>query len=81
MTMNWEEDVSEETRDDLLQMGNYSPTFLESERSIKGTLLCGYGVTISDYLSSDDLRKRAAACIEAADWLDKRAQQCQMKLA
>jgi len=76
MTMNWEEDVSEETRNELIEMGNYGPTVNEFHRELKGTAIdFEDGSTTKDYLSSNKLRNLAAACIEAADWLDKRAQQ------
>jgi len=70
MTMNWEEDVSEGTRKEFMRNGAFTPDELTNE-------LCGYEYgplwEKDSRLSVDDLRRRAAACIEAADWLDKRA--------
>ena len=74
--MNWEEDISEETRNEFIEMGYYSPTLNPGRKELKGSAYDFHNDCMDkDYLTSDDLRKRAAACIEAADWLDKRAKQ------
>ena len=71
MTMNWEEDVSPETRDVLANNDQMKPSEFSNGPYLVGTTFQGV-----DYcVFSDDLRRKAAACIEAADWLDKRAQQ------
>lgn len=70
--MNWE-DVSERTRDVMKELGNFGPTVDAIDRAVKGWTYedgeCG-----KTYWTSDDLRQIAAACIEAADWLDRRAE-------
>lgn len=66
--MEWT-DVSENARDWLKMLGNFAPTVHAKNRELKGCL-ADEGRT---YFDAGDLRNIAAACIEAADWLDKRA--------
>ncbi len=66
--MEWT-DVSEDARDWLKMLGNFGPTVHAKNRELKG-YLSDEGRT---YFDAGDLRNIAAACIEAADWLDKRA--------
>ena len=70
--MNWQ-DVSVESRNILKELGNFSPTVNAAHRDLKGYTLDADGEPGKCYYSSDDLREIAKACIEAADWLDKRA--------
>lgn len=69
---NWE-DISASARDVMKALGNFGPTVHASAREVKGyTYEDGEGG--KQYLSSDDLRRIAAACEEVAEWLDKRAE-------
>jgi hypothetical protein len=63
-------DVSENTRDWLKLLGNFVPTVHAKQRELKGYL----GEEGRTYFDAGDLRNIAAALIEAADWLDKRAE-------
>lgn len=69
--MKWD-DVSEKTRQVMKELGNFGPTVHPQNRELKGYTDDGDGLG-KTYWSSDDLRGIAAACVEAADWLDKRA--------
>ena len=66
--MEWT-DVSEDARDWLKMLGDFSPTVHAKQRELKG-YLSDEGRT---YFDAGDLRNIAAACIEADDWLDMRA--------
>ena len=70
--MEWA-DVSEEARDWLEMLGNFGPTNAVKLRELKGCVHSDHGEDGRVYVASRDLRNIAAACIEAADWLDKRA--------
>ena len=67
--MNWDDDVSEDARDWLKMLGNFGPTVHAKNRELKGYL----GEEGRTYFDAGDLRNIAAALIEAANWLDKRA--------
>lgn len=54
--------------DVLRELGSYSPTVRVEEKMLKGSHDGG-----KSYMDSHDLRELAAACTEAADWLDARA--------
>ena len=71
--MRWK-DVSEKSRDWMVELGAFHPIRDPKEAAVKGWLL-DYNVSgsASANLSSTDLREIATACIEVADWLDKRA--------
>ena len=71
--MEWD-DVSEKSRDWLKLFGNFGPTVMADKRELKGWTQDEEGVS-KTYLSADELREAAAAFVEAADWLDKRAQE------
>lgn len=70
--MNWQDDLSPKTLEVMKELGNFGPTVHINEKMLKGYTYDdeGGGKT---YWSSDDLRGIAAACTEAAEWLDKRA--------
>ena len=70
--MEWTE-VSEDARDWLKMLGGFGPTVHAKQRELKGCLHSEYGEDGRTYLDAGDLRNIAAAMIEAADWLDKRA--------
>lgn len=72
LKMEWD-DVSEDARDWLRMLGNFSPTVHTAQRELKGYVHCDEGEDGRIYLEAKDLRKIAAAFVEAADWLDKRA--------
>lgn len=52
----------------LRELGSYGPTVRVEEKMLKGSHDGG-----KSYMDSHDLRELAAACTEAADWLDARA--------
>lgn len=66
--MEWTE-VSAEARHWLEMLGHFGPTVRAENRELKGYL----GDEGRTYFDSSDLRNIAAAMIEAANWLDKRA--------
>lgn len=70
--MNWT-DVSQKARDVMKEFGNFSPTVHAANKEVKGYTHDDEGGG-KCYWSSDDLRGIAAACIEVANWLDKRAE-------
>lgn len=70
--MNWSE-LTQETRDVMEELGNFKPTNTSKNKEIKGYKQDGEG-TVSIYYNSSDLRIVAAACIEVAEFLDKRAE-------
>lgn len=69
--MKWE-DLSQKTRDVMRELGNFGPTVNPARRELKGWTWDEEGLG-KTYWTSADLRDIAAACAEAADWLDKRA--------
>lgn len=70
--MNWS-DLTQETRDVMEELGNFKPTNTPKNKQIKGYKQEEDG-TVSVYYDSSDLRMVAAACIEVAEFLDKRAE-------
>lgn len=72
--MNWD-DLSESARKVMRELGNFSPTFHQSEKLVKGYTLDDEGDPGKRYYSSAYLRQIAEACVEVADWLDSRAAQ------
>ena len=62
----WRE-LSADTLAVMAELGNFGPTVNVSDRLVKGYM------DGKVYWSSDDLRGIAAACTEAAAWLDDRA--------
>ena len=71
--MKWE-DLSQKTRNVMKELGDFGPTVNAASRELKGaTYDADCGGSVKTYWTSDDLRQIAAACLEAADWLDKRA--------
>ena len=72
--MNWD-DLSDEARAVMEELGNLSPTVNVQYKEVKGyTLDSESGEGGKTYWSSDDLRTTARACDEVAAWLDKRAE-------
>lgn len=76
--MNWEQDISEEARETMKFLGNFSPTVHAKNKEVKGYMLDDDG-GCKVYLSSDDLREFAESFIEVANWLDKRAENEEIK--
>lgn len=70
--MKWE-DVSEKSRERMRDLGHFGPTVRVENMEVKGNLADGYGGSESAYFDVVDLRELAAAFIEVADWLEKRA--------
>ena len=52
----------------LRDLGDFGPTVNTANRDLKGY------IDGKCYYDAGDLRELAAACTEAADWLDKRAE-------
>lgn len=71
--MDWDLDVSEQTRKAMHELGCFSPTTRASERMVKGCLVGKYGESEEFYFDSKDLRDFSAALVETADFLDARA--------
>jgi hypothetical protein len=65
------EDLSIETREKMEEMGSFSPTVRVSDKMIKGYI--GEDQEGQCYMGPEELREQAAAMIEVADWLEKRA--------
>ena len=70
--MQWIQ-VSESARNWMKTMGEFSPTVRPEYRVVKGWLKNEAPNDGRTYYDSSELRELAAACIEVADWLDKRA--------
>lgn len=71
--MNWE-DVSEEARRIMDELGNFSPTALVFDCEVKGWIYDEETASrCKTYWTATNLRHIAAACNEVADWLDNRA--------
>lgn len=69
------EDLSQETRDWLRDLGQFSPITDAKRKTLKGVHHDPDEGPGKWYISSSDLREIAKACIETADWLDLRAEQ------
>lgn len=68
------EDMSNNALQYMDFLGEFGPTANIDDRQIKGYMIdCNSGEGCKVYLSSEELRKIAIACIEVADWLDNRA--------
>lgn len=67
-TIDWNTDVSDSTREILSSIGGFSPTILPEKKELKGWIAGD-----KEYWDSEYLRDIAAACTEAATWLDNRA--------
>jgi len=70
--ITWTE-VSEVSRQWLKTIGDFGPTVHAKSRELKGYLHAEEGEDGRTYIDANELRELAAACVEAADWLDKRA--------
>lgn len=70
--MDWS-DLNPNTRDWMKILGEFGPTVHAQNAEIKGVMYDadadGMGRV---YIASAELRELAKACIEVADWLDKR---------
>lgn len=71
----WEE-LSENALDQMKFIGNFGPTVNVKYAEVKGYTYDEDGGG-KCYLTSDDLRKLAAGCIEVADYLDERKKEPQ----
>ena len=70
---DFEREVSESARGWMRTLGHFAPTVNPDHRDVKGSMLGEYGDAEKTYFSSSELRELAAACLEVAGWLDKRA--------
>lgn len=70
--MQWEIDLSGLALTWMKFLGDFSPVSNPKEKQLKGYMHDDDG-GCKVYLDSGELRELAQACIEAADWLDKRA--------
>ena len=68
----WDE-LSENAKCEMLNLGNFGPTVHAANREVKGYMLDPDGEAVNAYYTSDDLRQLASACVEVAEWLDERA--------
>lgn len=73
--MDWELNLSPKTRAIMRDLGNFSPTFHAENREVKGYMLDGEGESGKVYWTSKDLHEIASACLDVADWLDRRAEE------
>jgi hypothetical protein len=71
--MQWE-DLSDNAKEIMLDLGNLLPKETPSDREVEGWVCGEFGETVTIGYSSHYLREMAAACLEVADWLDKRAE-------
>lgn len=68
-------DLSLGARSWMEQLGGFLPTIHHANREVKGVLYDEYsGKRLKAYWHSRDLRMIALACVEVADWLDRRAE-------
>lgn len=68
-------DLSLGARSWMEQLGAFVPTIHDANREVKGMLWNeDEGTASKAYLHSRDLRMLALACVEVADWLDRRAE-------
>lgn len=70
--LEWD-DIPSNVLREMEWLGSFSPTVNAENREVKGYMIDSDGDGTKVYLSSDDLRHTAAACIYVADWLDARA--------
>ena len=70
---DFEREVSESSRGWMRALGNFTPTVNPMHREVKGSMLGEYGDAEKTYFDSKELRELAAACLEVAGWLDRRA--------
>lgn len=69
-------DLSLGARSWMGQLGGFLPTIHDANREVKGHLFDDdTGEVRKTYWHSRDLRMIALACVEVADWLDRRAEQ------
>ena len=76
---DFEREVSEGSRAWMRTLGNFGPTVNPIYREVTGYMLGDSAEAEKTYYDSGELRELAAACIEVADWLDKRAELAQSK--
>lgn len=74
--IRWE-DLSEQARSVMIELGNFGPTINVSDRLVKGCTLDEDMEIVRTYYDSNYLRVIAEACLEVSDWLDKRANSAQ----
>jgi hypothetical protein len=70
--MDWG-NLSSDALEVMKTLGDFGPTTDANDREVKGYFVDDEGGSYSAYWNSDYLRTIAAACVEVAEWLDKRA--------
>ncbi len=72
--MDWNKDISDNAKEWMEELGNFSPTVNVHESLVKGYMLdFETGDAGNVYFDPSDLKGLAAACLEVADWLENRA--------
>ena len=71
--MDWDKELSANAMVWMKFLGDFSPTCNEARKELKGYMFDESGGGKA-YIYSGELRELARACIEVADWLDKRAE-------
>lgn len=74
MSFEFDRDISVSAKAWMNLLGNFSPTARPERKEIKGLTFGEYGKSVRTYYDSGELRELTKACIEVADWLDRRAQ-------
>lgn len=75
--MNWE-DISDNAREVMKELGNFGPTRNPLEALIKGYMACEEGDDGRTYYDPTDLHKIAEGCMEVALWLIHRKEAAQL---
>lgn len=73
MSFDFDSDISAGAKSWMKLLGNFGPTVRAEQRELKGTTVDDDGDHVKTYYDSGELRELAKACIEVADWLDRRA--------
>lgn len=73
MSFEFDRDISESAKAWMKLLGNFGPTVRAESREMKGMTVDECGDHVKTYYDSGELRELAKACIEVADWLDRRA--------
>lgn len=77
--MDWNE-LPQETRDWMEFIGDFRPTSRMDSRQLFGFFGDDWGCDNDQVIDANQLRELAAACIEVADWLDRRAEHSQFDI-
>lgn len=69
------QDISKGAQAWMQLLGDFGPTVRVDSMELKGYTRDKDGDTVKTYYDSGELRELSAACLEVADWLERRAQQ------